>query len=125
MSANSNPHITDEASRVAQEWAKQIHLNQIAKGLRPADETDVVIDEILERNYSHRVFSKWTEGDCIRFDSYDFKIDGNDKWLCRLMNLHIFEKEWSSDELAQSLHLDIKQGKSIEEIYKKYKKNLK
>jgi len=51
MSSNSNPHITDEASRVAQEWAKQIHLSQIAKGLRPADgepDDDEVVDIVKE-----------------------------------------------------------------------------
>jgi len=45
---SSNPMISDEQARVAQEWAKQIHESQVAQGLRPADDQPDEKEDIVE-----------------------------------------------------------------------------
>jgi len=45
---SSNPMLSDEQAREAQEWAKQIHESQVAKGLRPADGEPDEKEDIVE-----------------------------------------------------------------------------
>ena len=40
--------LSDEQAREAQEWAKQIHDSQVAKGLRPADGEPDEKEDIVE-----------------------------------------------------------------------------
>ena len=49
---SSNPHLNDEAARVAQEWARDIHKDLVKKGLRSEDddeeETPDIVQEVKE-----------------------------------------------------------------------------
>ena len=37
---SSNPHLNDEAARIAQEWARDIHNDLVERGLRKKDGED-------------------------------------------------------------------------------------
>lgn len=48
---SSNPHLNDEAARIAQEWARDIHKELVKKGLRIEDddeETPDIVQEVKE-----------------------------------------------------------------------------
>ena len=48
---SSNPHLNDEAARIAQEWARDIHKDLVKKGLRIEDddeETPDIVQEVKE-----------------------------------------------------------------------------
>ena len=50
---SSNPHLNDEAARVAQEWARDIHKDLVKKGLRSEEddeeETPDIVQEVSEK----------------------------------------------------------------------------
>ena len=71
------------------------------------------------------VFAKWSDDECSTFDSNDWKIDGDDFWIGRLMAGSVFEKEWDMVELVESLQTDMKEGLSVEDIREKYRKHKK
>lgn len=49
---SSNPHLSDEAARIGQEWARDIHKDLVKKGLRSEDddeeETPDIVQEVKE-----------------------------------------------------------------------------
>ena len=71
------------------------------------------------------VFADWTDDECSAFDAYDWKIDGDDFWIGRLMAGSVFEKEWTMTELVESLQADILNELSIDDIREKYRKHKK
>lgn len=49
---SSNPHLNDEAARITQEWARDIHKDLVKKGLRSEEddeeETPDIVQEVKE-----------------------------------------------------------------------------
>lgn len=45
---SSNPHLNDEAARIAQEWARDIHKDLVKKGLRIEDDDEETLDIVQE-----------------------------------------------------------------------------
>tara|TARA_R110000803_G_scaffold118224_1_gene186638 strand:- start:208 stop:438 length:231 start_codon:yes stop_codon:yes gene_type:complete len=71
------------------------------------------------------VFADWTDDECSAFDAYDWKIDGDDFWIGRLMAGSVFEKEWTMTGLVESLQADILNELSVDDIREKYRKHKK
>jgi hypothetical protein len=47
---SSNPHLNEEAARIAQEWARDIHKDLVKKGLRTEEEEEEedIVQEVKE-----------------------------------------------------------------------------
>ena len=60
---SSNPHLSDEAARIAQQWALEIHKDLVKKGLRIEDDEEETPDIVQEVQEVIKEVSEKTNGE--------------------------------------------------------------